>query len=351
MQDQDLGMDIEQMLIVNGPELVNFDSTYIGKIRDFKNSLLQNPQILSASMSRNVPGDRIGRVFNARRVGSDETFMLNHMNVDHGFVDQFKIEILAGRDFEYRDHNSDGNLIDRMMINKTASNLIGFESPEAAVNQKIELYGKVWTVVGVLDDFHQEALRKEIEPIIFRPYYSPIDNLNLKLSGNDVPATISFIKAQYDSFYPNHSFEYSFLDERYDLQYKNDQLFGKVFNLFSVLVIIIASLGLFGLAAYNSLQRSKEIGVRKVLGATVQDIIRLLSKDFLLLILVANIVALPLVYLGAKDWLAGYAYAIDIGLWLFVIPLVLVFTVAIITISAQTFKSARRNPIDALRYE
>lgn len=351
MQDQDLGMDIEQMLIVNGPELVNFDSTYIGKVRDFKNSLLQNPQILSASMSRNVPGDRLGRVFNARVVGTDETFMLNQMNVDYGFVDQFKIEVLAGRDFEYRDHNTDGNLIDRLMMNKTACDMLGFESPEAAINQKVEIYGMAWTIIGVLNDFHQEALRNEIEPIIFRPYYSPIDNLNLKLTGNDVAATIGFIKDQYDSFYPNHSFEYSFLDERYDRQYKSDQLFGRVFNLFSILVIIIASLGLFGLAAYNSLQRSKEIGVRKVLGATVQDIIGLLSKDFLLLILLANIVALPLVYLGAQSWLAGYAYAIDLGLWLFVIPLLLVFVVAIATISVQTFKSARRNPIDALRYE
>lgn len=351
MQSQDLGMDIDQMLILNGPELVNFDSTYIGKVRDFKNSLLQNPQILSASMSRNVPGDRLGRVFNARRVGAEETFMLNQMNVDYGFVDQFKIEVLAGRSFEYRDHNTDGNLIDRLMINKTACDMLGFENPEKAVNQKIELYGKAWTIIGILKDFHQEALRNEIEPILFRPYYSPIDNLNVKITGNDVQATLSFIKDQYDSFYPNHSFEYSFLDERYNRQYKNDRLFGRVFNLFSILVIIIASLGLFGLAAYNSLQRSKEIGVRKVLGATVGDIINLLSKDFLLLILLANMVALPLVYLGAKSWLAGYAYAIDLGLWLFVIPLSLVFVVAIATISVQTFKSARRNPIDALRYE
>lgn len=351
MQSQDLGMDIEQMLIVNGPELVNFDSTYIGKVRDFKNSLLQNPQILSASMSRNVPGDRLGRVFNARVTGSDETFMLNHMNVDYGFVDQFKIEVLAGRDFEYRDHNTDGRLIDRLMLNETACKMLGFENPEMAINQKIELYGSTWTIIGVLKDFHQEALRKKIEPILFRPYYSPIDNLNLKLTGTDIPATLSFIKDQYDSFYPNHSFEYSFLDERFNRQYKNDRLFGRVFNLFSILVIIIASLGLFGLAAYNSLQRSKEIGVRKVLGASVKDIIHLLSKDFLLLILVANLVALPLVYLGAKSWLAGYAYAITPGLWLFAIPLSLVFIVAIATISVQTFKSARRNPIDSLRYE
>ncbi len=351
MQSQDLGMDIEQMLIVNGPELVSFDSTYIGKVRDFKNSLLQNPQILSASMSRNVPGDRLGRVFNASVVGSDETFMLNQMNVDYGFVDQFKIEVLAGRDFEYRDHHTDGSLIDRLMLNETASKMLGFENPEAAINQKINLYGSSWTIIGVLKDFHQEALRNKIEPILFRPYYSPIDHLNLKLTGNDIPGTLSFIKDQYDSFYPNHSFEYTFLDERFNRQYKNDSLFGKVFNLFSILVIIIASLGLFGLAAYNSLQRSKEIGVRKVLGASVKDIIGLLSRDFLLLVLLANLVALPLVYLGAKSWLEGYAYAIKPGIWLFAVPLSLVFIVAIATISFQTFKSARRNPIDSLRYE
>lgn len=351
MLDQDLGMDIEQMLVVNGPELTSFDSVYISKANDFKNLLLRNPQILSASMSRNVPGDRLGRVFNARRPGAEEGYMLNTMNVDHGFVEQFKIEVLAGRDFEYRDHNYNGSLIDRLMINKTGADLLGFESPEAAINQKINLYGKEWTIVGVLDDFHQEALRNEIEPILFYPFYSPVDNINLKLSGNDIPTTISFVKEQYDAFYPNNSFEYFFLDNHFDQQYKNDRLFGRVFNLFSVLVIIIASLGLFGLAGYNSLQRSKEIGVRKVLGAQVTDIVGLLSKDFLVLILVANLIALPIVYFGAQEWLSGYAYAIEPGLWLFIIPLALVFVVAIATISVQTLKSARRNPVDSLRYE
>lgn len=351
MQEQDLGMDIEQILVVEGPGLTNFDSTYMTRTKDFKNSLLQNPQILSASMSRKVPGDRLNRVYNARKVGFEERFMLNRMNVDHGFVDQFKIGVLAGRSFEYRDHNYRGSLIDRMMINKTAADLLGFESPEAAINQKMDIRGKIWTIVGVLDDFHQQALIKEIEPIVFYPYYSTSDNINVKLTGNEMAASLSFVKQQYETFYPNNPFEYFFLDDRYNEQYSNDQLFGRVFNLFSVLVIIIAGLGLFGLAAYNSLQRSKEIGVRKVLGANVRDIISLLSKDFLILILVANVVALPLVYWGAKEWLTGYAYAIDLGVWIFIFPLVLVFLVAVATIGLQTIKSARRNPIDALRYE
>lgn len=351
MQEQDLGMNIAQMLVVEGPAQSSYDSTYISRAQDFKNSLLQNPQILSASMSRKVPGDRLNRFYNARRAGSEERFMLNRMNIDHSFVDQFKIEVMAGRSFELRDYHYQGRLVDRIMINKTASDLLGFESPEAAINQKMDIRGKLWTIVGVLDDFHQEALIKEIEPIVFYPFYSTVDKINIKLTGNEVTTSLSFVKQQYEAFYPNNLFEYFFLDDRYNQQYSNDQRFGRVFNLFSILVIIIASLGLFGLAAYNAVQRSKEIGVRKVLGASVKDIIGLLSKDFLLLILLANLVALPLVYLGAKSWLAGYAYAIDLGIWLFAIPLLLVFFVAIATISVQTLKSARRNPIDSLRYE
>ncbi len=351
MQEQDLGMDIEQMLVIEGLAVSGFDSTFISRVQDFKNSLLQNPQVLSASMSRKVPGDRLNRFYNARRAGSEDRFMLNRMNVDHGFVDQFKIEVLAGRSFELRDYHYQARLVDRIMINKTASDLLGFESPEVAINQKMDIRGKLWTIVGVLDDFHQEALIKEIEPIVFYPFYSTVDKINIKLTGNDMTASLSFVKQQYKTFYPNSPFEYFFLDDRYNEQYSNDQRFGRVFNLFSLLVIIIASLGLFGLAAYNSVQRSKEIGVRKVLGASVKDIIGLLSKDFLLLILLANLVALPLVYLGAKSWLEGYAYAIDLGVWLFAIPLMLVFVVAVATISVQTLKSARRNPIDSLRYE
>ncbi|GAB5527812.1 MAG: ABC transporter permease [Roseivirga sp.] len=351
MQEQDLGMDLEQMLVIDGLAASGFDSTFISRAQDFKNSLLQNPQILSASMSRKVPGDRLNRFYNARRAGFEERFMLNRMNVDHGFVDQFKIDVLAGRSFELRDYHYQARLVDRIMINKTASDLLGFESPQAAINEKMDIRGKLWTIVGVLDDFHQEALIKEIEPIVFYPFYSTVDKINIKLTGNDVAASLSFVKQQYETFYPNNSFEYFFLDDRYNEQYSNDQRFGRVFNLFSLLVIIIASLGLFGLAAYNSVQRSKEIGVRKVLGASVKNIIGLLSKDFLLLILLANLVALPLVYLGAKNWLEGYAYAIDLGVWLFAIPLILVFAVAIATISVQTIRSARRNPIDSLRYE
>ncbi len=352
MRNQDLGFEMEQVMVVNGPMLTSFDTTFIERIATFKSELKKNPNIQEVGTSANLFGDRLPRTFNVRPEGGTEGYMLNRIHADYGFAKTYDIEMVAGRDFLQTDHKTQGSLVKNVLLNGKAVELLGLGSPESAINKKINFWGRDWFVVGVTEDFHNRSLRQTIEPIVFVPFYNPsYDYYNIKLSSQNIRESVAAIEQVFNDFYPGNIFEFSFMDEQFDQQYKSDELFGKVFNLFSILTIIISCLGLFGLAGYTAIQRTKEIGIRKVLGASVTDILRLISTDFVKLVIVASLVSLPLVYLGAKEWLANYAFQITPGVWLYAIPIGGVLLVALITISFHIFKSANRNPIESLRYE
>ena len=278
--------------------------------------------------------------------------MLNRIHADYGFLSTYNIGMAAGRDFKQNDHNTDGNLVKNILINRTASDLMGFLDPEDAINTRISFWGRDWFIVGVTEDFHNRALDKSIEPILFIPFYNASDDsYSIKLANENIRETVAWIEDRYQELYPGNLFKYEFMDKAFDIQYEADQKFGVVFNVFSILAILIACLGLFGLAGYNAVQRTKEIGVRKVLGANAGHIIRLLSKDFMLLVVIANAIALPLVYFGAQEWLSSYAYRAPMGMGLFVLPIMIVLAIAGLTIIYHTIQSARRNPVHSLRYE
>jgi putative ABC transport system permease protein len=352
MRDQDLGMEMDQVMVVNGPSLAGFDSTFIERINSFKNKLKQNPNVIEVGTSSNVFGDRLPRVFNATPDGGTQGYMLNRMNTDFGFMTTYGIEIVAGRGLTVTDHKVDGADVSAIIINRTASDLMGFTKPIDAVNKKIRFWGRDWFVRGVTEDFHNRSLKQTIEPIVFVPFYNiNQDYYNIKLAGHNIEETVGFVEKSYNEFYQGNIFDFFFMDDRFDQQYSSDQLFGKVFNLFSILAIVISCLGLFGLAGYTVIKRTKEVGIRKVLGATEVDVLKLISGDFVKLILVASLVALPLVFFGAKEWLTEYAFQISLGAWLFLLPVVMLLMVAILTVSFHAFKSARRNPVDALRHE
>lgn len=352
MRDQDLGMNMEQVMVVEGPALTTFDTTFVARIASFKNALMQNPNVEEVGTSYNIFGDRLPRVFNATPEGSGQGYMLNRMNADYGFMKAYEIEIVAGRDFQPTDHNADGRKIKNVLINKTASELMGFLQPEDAVNKRLNFWGGDFFIVGVTEDFHHRSLEKSIEPIIFMPFYSASnDRYSLKLSTDNIRETVAYVEATFDEFYPGNIFNYHFMDEAFDRQYSADRKFGQVFNVFALLAILIACLGLFGLAGYNALQRTKEIGVRKVLGASVGHIVRLMSKDFMSLVLLANLIAIPVVFFGARAWLDSYAYRTPIDGWLFALPILFVLVIALLTIIYHTVQSARRDPVQSLRYE
>jgi len=352
MRDQDLGMEMEQVVVVKAPSLTSFDSTLIQGVKNFKYLLKQNPNVREVGTSFNVFGDRLPRIFNATPAGGSQGYMLNRMNIDFTFMKTYGIQMTAGRGFLETDHKIDDSAINAILINETASALMGFNKPNDALDRKIRFWGREWFVKGVTEDFHNRSLKQTIEPIVFIPSYNTAnDYYNIKVSGQNMSETLAFIEASYNDFYAGNIFEYFFMDERFNGQYRSDELFGRIFNLFSILAIFISCLGLFGLAGYTVIKRTKEVGIRKVLGASVLDILKLISSDFVKLILVSSLLAIPLAYFGAKEWLASYAFQIAIGPWLFLLPILAVLFVAMFTISFHVVKSANRNPVDSLRQE
>ncbi len=355
MNKADLGINIGNMVVVQSPQLMPWDSTFIERVESYKLALTQVPGVVSATTSGRIPGDRLGRSFGIRLSDQDsEThYTLSNMGVDYSFFDTYNIPLLAGRKFLPTDHNPDFQKLDKVIINKNAVQLLGIKSIEEAVSKEIVWgnNGRKWMIVGVVGDFHQEALQKPMEPMIFRPMYSTYSSTSIKIRTDDQKKIVADIETIYKKFFPGNSFQYSFLEDSYKRQYNDDTRFGKIVSIFTLLAIIVSCLGLIGLSSYTAVQRTKEIGIRKVLGASLINIISILSVDFVRLVLIAAILSLPIAYFSTQNWLQSYAYRISPGLVQFTLPLVIVVLIAAITISFQVFKTAMTNPADTLKYE
>ena len=280
---QDLGMNISQVLIVKPPELTGWDSTFISRENSFTEQLKQLPHVKGATTSWNIPGGETGRSFDVRRIDQDSTthFTMRHSGIGIGYVDLYQIKLLAGRDFTYTDFNPDFGKLHNIILNESAIRLLGYPSPQDAIGKTILRGQKKWDIVGVINDYHQKSLRYPVEPTMLMPAYSTYSYISAKVDTKDLAATMGAIKKSYDSFFPGNLYDYFFLDDHFNEQYTNDKLFGKVFSIFAGFAIFIACLGLLGLSLFSTSQRTKEIGVRKVLGASVSNIVMLLSKDFI----------------------------------------------------------------------
>jgi putative ABC transport system permease protein len=206
-------------------------------------------------------------------------------------------------------------------------------------------------IVGVVNDFNFESLHNEIVPIIFLITNRGNNQVTVRISGKDIPETLSFLKQKWAEYRPGYPFDYEFLNQKLNSLYRKDQKLGSAFGIFALIAVIIACLGLFGLASYTSEVRTKEIGVRKVLGASVSNIVFLMSREFMWLIIIANIVAWPIAYYAMSKWLGEFAYAAGINIWLFIFAGALALFIAIMTVSYQSIKAALQNPVKSLRYE
>nr|WP_295925574.1 ABC transporter permease [uncultured Dyadobacter sp.] len=353
MRKENLGFNMDRMLVLRGPELTRWDSSTITRISAFKSELRRYPAVRAASASTNLFGNRLARTFNVRRVGSgqEKGATFSRMDVDLDFFHTYQIKMLAGRDFIPTDSNTDPAKVSNAVINLSAARLLGMPDAVSAIGQKFLLYNREWEVVGVVSDFHQQSLKQPIEPIIFRPFYTLGGYYSLKIATNDLEKTIGLIKQQYDSFFPGNDFSYFFMDEQFNKQYKDDQVFGKVISFFSLMAVLIASLGIFGLSSYSIAQRTKEISVRKVLGASVSGIVALLSRDFIKLVLVAIIIGCPVAWWGVRMWLNDFTYKIDIEWWMFALAGLLAIIIALVTISSQAIRAALVNPAKSLKSE
>ncbi|QMU26711.1 ABC transporter permease [Adhaeribacter radiodurans] len=366
MRSKDLGIDITQTLIIAAPqarrETLEQELAFYQKSSIFKTEISRYPGISGVTLTSNVPGiaiDWAPRYFSNANAPNSAAVNRPTMAVGPEFIDQFNLTVIAGDKISSeKAKQMTAREVAPIMLNEAAVRACGFASPEKAIGQTLFMRngsGKNFKneVVGVLRDFHQRSLKEAYTPLIFliSEDASSITHYALKVNSSDLSHTIAQIENTYRSLFPDSPFEHFFLDEFFNQQYQTDQQFGYIFGLFTGLAIFVACLGLFGLCLFTITQRTKEIGVRKVLGASVANIVSLLSRDFLKLVLVANVLAWPLAYWGMQTWLQNYSFRIPISAWLFVVPTLLVLGLALLTVSFQAIKAAIANPVEALRNE
>ncbi len=351
MRFNDPGFNQEGVVVVKGPG--NRTETWIEHDRQrrektdedaFKVALSHNADIEASSLSWSVPGERssiwtiaLGEAYNNGTI--------DVLKTDSDYADVYGLELLAGR------FDTDRGYV----VNERAAQMLGYDDPAAAVGQIFSDDRAIErTILGVVKDYHHHSLHHEIRPLLFAkddPTYKLDAYYSIQVSADRLNATMANIKAAYEHVYPYDAFEYYFIDAYFDAQYRADIRFGTLFGLFSGLTIFIACLGLFGLSSYTIVQRTQEIGIRKVLGATVQNVVTLLFLDFLKLVLVASLPAVFIAYWGTAQWLKSYAFRIEITGWLLLLPVIVVLLIALLTVSFQTLKTALANPVDSLRYE
>jgi putative ABC transport system permease protein len=356
MSKADLGIDLTNTMIVQGPELDQYDSVFFDRIIHYKEALAQIPGVKGVATSNRLPGDRLGRNFGIRMADqpAEEKYTLSNMSIDHSFLDVYDVKIVAGRNFLPSDHKVNFDDLNVVVMNENAVKLLGVESPEAAIGREL-IWGnngtRKWTVVGVVQNFHQQSMKLPMEPMVFRPSYSTYGPASIKFAVDDPQSLIAEVEKTFKEYFPGNAFQYSFLSDSYNRQYKDDNRFGKVISIFTGLGIIIACLGLIGLSSYTAAQRTKEIGIRKTLGATTASIITLLGIDFVRLVLMATVIALPIAWYAMDKWLQGYAYRINPAWYMFVVPVLVIIVIAAVTVSFQVMKTAMVNPAKTLKYE
>ncbi len=354
MQNQSLGFNHELVvnLPINSGGNINAvfrpgDPGIRQRMNSFDESLSAHPKIMAVTQGYNAPGlGAIARNVWNEHVPQEDNFFPRILPVDYDYVETFDLQLVAGRDFDVdfgTDHTSS------FMLNEQAMTAMGFASPEEALGSAMTLEGKEGLVVGILADFHYNSLHQAIDPLILEVRPGSFSNFSARIQAGEIPGTLAFIEAQWKEFFPEKVFEYSFLDESLAEAYLAEERLGKIVSYFSYLAIFISCFGLLGLAALLTQQRFKEIGIRKVLGASVTQILSLISREFVFIIFISMLIAAPLTWYVLKDWLAEFAYRINFPWWIILASGATVLIVAFITVSSQSARAAMSNPVDAIR--
>ncbi len=308
------------------------------------------PNVQLTSLSSSVPGSgNPGAYSEVENVKGDlQIANLDLYFVDFDYIPLFNLQMAAGRPFS-RSFKTDSN--QAMILNEAAVKILGYPSPEQAIGKRFKQWGHEGKIIGVIKDFHFRSLQQPIKPLTMRLQWERNDLLSIKVGTANLPNTIAAIEKKYKSVIPNRPFSYYFMDEFFDRQYRSEERFGRLFLNFAILAIFISCLGLLGLASYSTMQRTREIGIRKVMGASVSNIINLLSRDFLKLVIISFFIAAPVAWYFMHQWLADFAYRTNISWWIFATAGILAVLIAVVTISFQAIKAAVSNPVKALRTE
>jgi len=341
MQNKDQGWDMEGVITLLLP-----DNEPSSKMRLLKDQLLENPQVESAGLTNTRMGNGSSKtIFSVETSNGMEQRGVNFVIVDHDFVETLGIEMAEGRDFS-RDFV--GDTLSGFVVNETLAQRFNWEDP---VGKRVQLDngGQVMgRVVGVMKDYHQTGMYNEVESLLMI-YRLEANIMYAKLAGDEPEASLTFIQEKWEEVFPGKPFEYSFLKDEFKEQFSNDRNRRTVFAAFTLLTIFIACLGLFGLASYTTERRTREIGIRKVFGASIPRVLRLITTEFLILILISFALSIPAVWFLMSDWLQNYVYRIDMGPLVFLWTIMLILVPTSLTISYQSYKAATANPADSMR--
>jgi putative ABC transport system permease protein len=342
MHNQDLGFVKDQMIIID----TNGDPAK----KAFQESLSAIPAVKSTATSSSVPGGgNPGAYSEIENVKGDlQIANLDLYFVDFDYIEQFKMKVVAGRSFSKLFMT---DTTKAMVLNEAAVKMLGYPSPQQAIGKRFKQWGREGQIVGVIKDFHFRSLQQPIKPLSMRIEPDRSSLVTVNVSPANITSTIASIEAKWKTLFPARPFSYYFLDESFNRQYESEERFGKLFLNFAVLAIIISCLGLLGLASYSTVQRTKEIGIRKVLGASVSGIANLLSLDFLKLVVLSFVIAAPTGWYFMHKWLEDFAYHTTINVWVFVLAGISALAIAVFTVSFQAIKAAVANPVISLRTE
>lgn len=346
LRTKDMGFDKDNLVVISlrGEMRTNPEAA--------KNTFLNHPNVISGTMGYGLPGQAFaGDGIKDKLANKDRSISM--LTVDHDYVKTLGLTVIAGRDFS-KDFPSDEK--NAFILSETGAKLLGHNKPEEALGHEISWDRwdapdtlKEGKVIGVVKDIHLNSLRDNITPVIIHIFPWAYSTLTLRIKSEDIPATIAHLEATWKKFNSEWPFEYKFLDENFDKLYKAEEKLATLFTFFTAFTIFVACLGLFGLVVYSTSQRYKEISIRKVLGATESILVMMLGKTYVLLILIAFIIATPFSYYAALQWLQKFAYRIDITPLLFVKAALFILVISLLTVGIQSFKAARANPVDALK--
>jgi putative ABC transport system permease protein len=350
MRNRDIGADLDRTLVLEIPRLSDSEA----RVTAVRSVLSGMAAIQDAAFSTSVPGRTYSNSINGIRLQAapvEEGKSFSIIDVDEHFFRLFDIPILSGRSF------AEGFASDRdaVVLNEEASALLGFEDPDKALLQNIVIFGDVFRIIGVARNHHHLSLREKIEPVIYMPLPMSLFNrgyyLSLKVAGPSLGAAVSALAGKWKEIAPGQPFEYFFLDDAFNRQYDADRLFGRVFGLASLLAVSISCLGLFGLAVFSAERRKREIGIRRVFGASIPSIAGKLCGEFLRWVLLAGLIAWPVAWYVMHRWLERFPYRTAIGPGPLIAALVLALATALATVSYKAVRAALANPVDSIRYE
>jgi len=350
MQNSEKGMNMNQMLIVEGPKEVE-PTKMNEQLLSFKNDLLTNSHIQNVTSSGAIPGAGFSMITGMTKLGAqvspNERETIYVVKADYDFVKTYGIELKTGRTFNpaiYSDRKA-------VLINEAALAPFGLGNAEQALNEKLIVdWTDTVTIVGVFKNAHWKSLHSAHVPMLLSPTQISGGSFSIQLNGN-IKKSIASVEQLYKKHFPGNPFNYYFLDDFFNQQYKADQQFGKIFGIFSTLAVVIACFGLWGLASFAVSQRMKEISIRKVLGATVSNIVSLLVKQYFSLLIISTLIALPIASVAVSRWLSNYAFRIDLSIDLILLPVLILATIALTVVSFETMKAALSNPVNNLKNE